>query len=220
VKIIPYSNEEELWREFIRRHKLTQEQGNQFKQYYTLLNQANELYNLTTITDLPSVLTNHFDDSLALALFVDCNSLSSIADVGSGAGFPGIPLKIKYPHLSIIMVEVVHKKIMFLQSVVETLNLSHAYTTHYDWRTFLRKTDYPIELFCARASLKPDELIRMFKPSSIYNNRQLVYWASYMWHENKREAPYIKKEEWYTLDGGENKRRKLVFFARSALAER
>lgn len=80
-----------------------------------------------------------------------------------------------------------------------------------DWRTFLRKTKYPIDLFTARASLHTDELIRMFKPSCLYNKSGLVYWASKEWHLSAIEEPFFSKEVTYTV---KNRQRKLIFFAR------
>ena len=80
-----------------------------------------------------------------------------------------------------------------------------------DWRTFLRKTDEPIELFVSRASLHTDELMRMFKPSCPYNNRQLVYWASVEWQITKQEEPFFEREIEYMV---KTKKRRLIFFAR------
>ena len=134
-----------------------------------------------------------------------------IADVGSGAGFPGIPLKILFPHLSIVLIEVAHKKVDFLNQVIKTLEFQNAQVIDHDWRTFLRKTDEPIDLFVARASLHTDELIRMFKPICTYNNRKLAYWASKEWQPTKIEEPYLISDQMYMV---KNKQRRIIFFER------
>jgi 16S rRNA (guanine(527)-N(7))-methyltransferase RsmG len=200
-----------LWQEFGERLTLTPKMLEQFKIYYEMLIEANELFNLTTITDLQAVLAYHFEDSLILNEFIPVKDLQSLADIGSGAGFPGIPLKIRYPHLSVILIEVSHKKVQFLSDVFKAFGLEGIQVSTYDWRTFLRKTNEPIDLFCARASLHPEELLRMFKPSSPYKDRRLVYWASSEWLPEGNEASFIKGEYPYKI---RNKRRKLVFFAK------
>ncbi len=205
-KLLP---DQELWHAFTQRHNLTDYQVEQFKHYYLLLIQENDKYNLTTITDLASVITYHFDDSLALLSIIDCRKISTFADIGTGAGFPAIPLKIVYPHLHAILIEVQHKRITFLQLVMSRLRLDSITVVASDWRTFLRKTTFPIELFCARASLHPEELIRVFKPSSFYRNTCLVYWASMTWQPQKKELPFISCQVEYVLG---NKKRKLVVF--------
>lgn len=217
VKQILQYDSQALWQEFSQTHALTEEQVQQFKKYYSMLINANDLYNLTAITNLKSVLNDHFSDSMAISSFVDFSKINFISDVGSGAGFPGLPLKIKYPHLKVVLIEVTHKKALFLRSVIETLGLSDIQVSEYDWRTFLRKTDYPIELFCARASLQPEELLRAFKPSSVYNNATVVYWASKHWQETNMESPFVSKQESYTIG---NKHRKLVFFSSKLLSEK
>ena len=199
----------QLWAEFVQQHKLTDKQAEQFKLYYQLLITSNELFNLTTITELRPVLAYHFTDSLMLGKFVDMSTISMIGDVGTGAGFPGIPLKIKYPELSVILIEVTYKKVQFLEKVIQELGLTGIEVCSLDWRTFLRNTNYPIELFCARASLQPEELVRVFKSVSPYKQAQLVYWASEEWLIDDKSKPFFAKEEQYQV---KHKKRKLIFF--------
>ena len=198
-----------VWQDFKERHNLTDKQVAQFKQYYTLLMQANDIHNITAITDLKAVIKYHFEDSLALGQFLDLSSTAGLADVGTGGGFPGIALKIKYPTLPVVLIEVSHKKRVFLQEVITALELADITINDFDWRTFLRKTDYTLELFCARASLQPLELLRMFKPSSPYKDALLVYWASKDWVPDAQTEPFIMREQEYTVG---SKQRKLVFF--------
>lgn len=194
---------------FAKDEQLSVAVAEQFRRYLTTLLEWNEQFNLTAITEVKQVLTLHFQDSLRIREYVDFAQLQSIVDIGAGAGFPGIPLKLIYPHLGLVLIEVNKKKIKFLQYLIETLSLENTEVYPLDWRTFLRKTNYEIDLFCARASLAPSELIRMFKSSCVYNNAQLIYWASITWQPDKNEEQVMKKEVPYKIG---NKKRKFVFF--------
>ena len=202
-------NTDLLWTEFSNYYHLSDEQVKQFKQFYAMLKATNDIHNLTAIMDLRKVVPDHFKDSLALGQAIDLAKVSSIADIGSGGGFPGIPLKILYPHLKLFLIEVNHKKVEFLHEVIEALGLQDCIVSDIDWRNFLRKTDYSIELFCARASLQTEELIRLFKPASPYNKAKLIYWASRHWEPLPRVVPFIKKEVEYFVN---KKERRLIFF--------
>ena len=92
---------------------------------------------------------------------------------------------------------------------MQQLGLTDVDFVSQDWRTFLRSTNHPVDLVLARASLHPDELVRMFKPSCPYNKARLVYWASNTWQPEKTEMPYLQREEAYLID---DKKRKYIFF--------
>lgn len=96
---------------------------NKFDLYYDFLISENEKYNLTAITKREEVFIKHFDDSLKTSLIVDLNKIETICDIGSGAGFPGIPLKIKYPHLKLTIIEPTQKRCNFLSQLVLKLDL-------------------------------------------------------------------------------------------------
>ncbi len=198
------------WEAFIAWAPLQEKQTEQFAHYLSLLLEWNERINLTAITDVTEIITYHFQDSLQAAKEIDFTTIRSIVDVGTGAGLPGIPLKICYPDLFVLLIEVNRKKIAFLEEVIETLKMKSIEIYPLDWRTFLRKTTYQVDMICARASLKPVELIRMFKPSSPYKNARLLYWASAQWRPGKKEQPFVEKEILYTIG---NKTRKLIFFS-------
>ncbi|MFA6627313.1 MAG: 16S rRNA (guanine(527)-N(7))-methyltransferase RsmG [Bacilli bacterium] len=89
-----------------------------FKTYYEFLVEENKKYNLTSITAEREVYIKHFEDSLAVAKVIDFSSIESMIDIGSGAGFPGIPLKMKYPSLKLTLVEPTTKKCVFLNQLV------------------------------------------------------------------------------------------------------
>lgn len=211
IGILEGMEQTQLWQRFALKNNLTHTQLEQFQQYHQMLTASNELFNITTITDVHAVLAYHFEDSFKLGDVVDMNTIRSICDVGTGGGFPGIPLKIMYPHLRVLLLEVSRKKIAFLETVIERLELTDIEICDLDWRTFLRKVDTPIDLFCARASLHPDELIRIFSPACAYNTSLLVYWASAGWQPTKKEKPFLKKMYEYRV--GDRKRFYEIFCA-------
>lgn len=110
--------------------ELNEIQIQQFRDYYALLVEWNEKMNLTAITDQPSVYLKHFYDSISLAFFVDLSKPLSICDVGAGAGFPSIPLKIVYPELKVTIIDSLNKRIKFLNHLSGELKLDGVAFVH------------------------------------------------------------------------------------------
>ncbi|MCL6605878.1 MAG: 16S rRNA (guanine(527)-N(7))-methyltransferase RsmG [Paenibacillus sp.] len=102
----------------------------QFEIYFKELVSWNEKMNLTGITERDQVYTKHFYDSISLAFHLNINDIQSLADIGSGAGFPGIPLKICFPHLKLTIVDSLSKRISFLQHVSNELKLTGVELIH------------------------------------------------------------------------------------------
>ncbi len=100
-----------------------------FTRYYELLIEWNKKINLTSIVEKDDVVVKHFVDSIALIRFTDLTDLSVI-DVGTGAGFPGIPLKIMVPDCNIVLLDSLNKRIGFLQNVIDELGLEKIETVH------------------------------------------------------------------------------------------
>ncbi|QAY67498.1 16S rRNA (guanine(527)-N(7))-methyltransferase RsmG [Paenibacillus protaetiae] len=102
----------------------------QFEHYYELLVEWNEKMNLTGITERNAVYEKHFYDSVSLSFFVEMQSVNKLADIGSGAGFPSVPLKILFPHLEITIVDSLNKRIQFLRMLAEQLGLDRVNCVH------------------------------------------------------------------------------------------
>ena len=109
---------------------LSEEQLAQFLKYYGLLIEKNRVMNLTAITDFEEVIQKHFLDSLSLVKVVAEKPAGRILDMGTGAGFPGIPIKIAFPDCSITLVDSVNKKIGFIQEAVQELGLHNVEAIH------------------------------------------------------------------------------------------
>lgn len=211
--LLKNENDASLWADFSTHYNLTPEQLDLFKRYCALLLTMNAQFNLTAITNVSRIVADHFEDSLAVKDSYDFSHVGMFADIGSGGGFPGLPLKIIYPDISLMLIEVSAKKRDFLALVAEKLGLSGVFISDLDWRTFLRKTDYPIDLFCARASLQPEELVRMFKPDSPYKEASLLYWASRHWEPSSVVAPFVQQKRCYLI---EEKQRCSILFSKKA----
>ena len=109
---------------------LSSEQMNQFLRYYEMLVEKNKVMNLTTITAFDEVLKKHFIDSLSLVKVCNLRESISVIDVGTGAGFPGIPLKIAFPNLKVTLLDSLQKRVFFLQEVSEALGLYDVEAVH------------------------------------------------------------------------------------------
>lgn len=109
---------------------LNDQQLSQFVNYFDLLVDWNSRMNLTSITEFDQVLKKHFVDSISLLSYEIISSSSKIIDVGTGAGFPGIPLKILLPDTEIVLMDSLNKRITFLNEVISNLNLKNICAIH------------------------------------------------------------------------------------------
>ncbi|MDW8797395.1 16S rRNA (guanine(527)-N(7))-methyltransferase RsmG [Staphylococcus pseudoxylosus] len=121
--------------------ELSDKQRQQFQTYYQMLVEWNEKMNLTSITEEHEVYLKHFYDSIAASFYTDLTKELTICDIGAGAGFPSIPLKIIFPNLKVTIVDSLNKRIHFLNQLAEALDLERVNFVHDRAETF-GKGDY------------------------------------------------------------------------------
>lgn len=109
---------------------LSEHQMNQFLRYYEMLVEKNKVMNLTAITEFDEVIEKHFIDSLQIAKYVKLEKGMKLIDIGTGAGFPGIPLKIAFPDIESYLLDSLNKRILFLQEVIDELKLDGVTALH------------------------------------------------------------------------------------------
>ena len=142
----------------------TEEQLNQLEKYYEMLIEYNKKMNLTAITDKEDVYLKHFYDSLTISKIIDLNKENTLCDLGSGAGFPGLVLKIFYPHLSITLVDSLEKRIKFLKEVIKELNLHFIEAIHDRIEEYSVKNVEEYDIVTARAVTNLSALLEMGSP--------------------------------------------------------
>lgn len=145
--------------------ELSEERQRQFQTYYQMLVEWNEKINLTSITEEHEVYLKHFYDSIAPSFYTDLTKELTICDIGAGAGFPSIPLKIIYPNLKVTIVDSLNKRIKFLNQLAEALDLENVNFVHDRAETF-GKGDYreSYDIVTARAVARLSVLSELCLP--------------------------------------------------------
>lgn len=126
-------------------------QLDQLNKYYQLLVEYNKVMNLTGITEKKEVYLKHFYDSLTISKVIDLTKDIKICDIGTGAGFPGMVLKIIFPNLSVLLVDCLNKRIKFLNTVISELNLENIETVHSRIEDYGRENREIFDIVTARA---------------------------------------------------------------------
>lgn len=138
----------------------------QYEIYYKTLVEWNEKMNLTAITEKQEVYLKHFYDSLSAAFYFDFHQPLSVCDVGAGAGFPSIPLKISFPHLKVTIVDSLNKRINFLEHLARELKLENTSFVHDRAETFGQKQEHreQYDIVTARAVARMSVLSELCLP--------------------------------------------------------
>lgn len=145
---------------------LTAKQLDQFNLYFETLVEWNEKMNLTAITDEEEVYLKHFYDSITASFYFDFSKPFHLCDVGAGAGFPSIPLKIVYPHIEVTIVDSLNKRISFLNHLAKELNLENVHFIHDRAETFGVNPEYreSFDVVTARAVARMSVLSELCLP--------------------------------------------------------
>jgi 16S rRNA (guanine527-N7)-methyltransferase len=145
---------------------VTEKQLIQFETYFEQLIQWNNKINLTAITNKDEVFFKHFYDSISLSFYHNMNRKISLIDIGSGAGFPSIPLKIIFPSLQITIVDSLNKRINFLQDLIKKLALEDVLCIHGRAEDLARTSSYreQFDMATARAVAKLNSLNELCIP--------------------------------------------------------
>lgn len=148
---------------------LTSTQENQLEMYYNLLIEWNNKMNLTGITDRNSVYLKHFYDCITLIKAIDLTKNLKIVDVGSGAGFPGLVLKIVFPNLNVVLVDALNKRINFLNHVIESLKLENIVAIHDRIENYAKNNFEVFDLVTCRAVAKLNIISELCLPLAKVN---------------------------------------------------
>lgn len=147
--------------------------------YYEMLIDTNKVMNLTTITEYSEVVIKHFADSAAIGCITDMNGNMDVIDVGTGAGFPGIVLKIVYPQLSVVLLDSLNKRVNFLKNVITELGLTDISAIHGRAEDIARNKDYreKFDLCVSRAVANMSSLSEYCLPFVKVGGRFIPYKA-------------------------------------------
>ncbi len=150
----------------VRGLTLSDKQKQQFEKYYEMLVEWNEKINLTSITEEHEVYLKHFYDSVTPSFYHDFNQSLSLCDVGAGAGFPSIPLKIMFPEIHVTIVDSLNKRIQFLNQLADALELEGVRFVHDRAETFGKQEDYraSFDIVTARAVARMSVLSELCIP--------------------------------------------------------
>lgn len=159
--------------------ELTAEMEEQFLLYYNMLIEWNSFMNLTAITDFDEVLKKHFIDSVSLIRAIPdlAEKRFKVIDVGTGAGFPGIPLKIVFPNISVVLLDSLNKRVNFLNEVISKLQLTDITAMHGRAEDFAQNKEYreSFDLCVSRAVANLATLSEYCLPFVKMNGRFISY---------------------------------------------
>jgi 16S rRNA (guanine(527)-N(7))-methyltransferase RsmG len=181
-------------KKLIEKHRLNENHLNLFSKYISFLYTENQKYNLTGFKTEEEMISGHIEDTLNCINLKEIQNSLTITDIGTGCGVPGLILAIVFPEKKFYLIEVVKKKINFLQECIKILELKNCIILDKDFKTCIRKNlCEKTTLFLARASLSQKELFFIFfDQNSKLKNSYILYWSSKKTYEETKKNP--KKE--------------------------
>lgn len=182
--------------------KLNTEQIEQFSTYYSLLVKWNDKVNLTAITEKNEVYLKHFFDSITPAFYTNFNEPLTLCDVGAGAGFPSIPLKICFPNIQLTIVDSLKKRINFLKTLAKELNLKNIEFHHSRAEDFAQQKDFreKFDRVIARAVARTSVLSELCLPLTKVGGQFIVMKGSKGEEELVNAKAAIKRLGGKTVD--------------------
>ena len=175
--------------------KVTDKELSQLDIIYKTLIDANKTMNLTRITDKEDVYLKHFYDSLTLAKVYDLNKSQTLCDIGTGAGFPGLVLKIFYPNLDITLVDSLQKRVNYLNKLIEKLNLKGIKAYHNRAEDLIKERK-KFDIVTARAVANLSKLLLWTMPL-INKNGSFLAMKGNVEEELNLAKDIMKKNNWY-----------------------
>ena len=158
--------------------ELTTDQLKQLERYYELLVEWNEKINLTAITKKEDVYLKHFYDSLTMNKIVDLSKVETMCDIGTGAGFPGLVIKIAFPNIKMTLVDALEKRIKFLNEVIKELGLTNIETVHARSEEYAKVNRNKFDITTARAVAHLSVLLEYAIPMTKVNGNFIAMKAN------------------------------------------
>lgn len=152
-----------------------EENKEKFLEYYNFLIEENEKYNLTSIVDIEEVMVKHFEDSIAMKDYIDMNNIKTLCDVGSGAGFPAIPIKICFPHIHVTIIEPTQKRVKFLEMLIKRLNLKDVTLINARAEDVAKELQEKFDICTARAVANTSILLELLVKMVKVNGKIVLY---------------------------------------------
>lgn len=175
---------------------ITEKQLNQFNIYYEYLVEYNKMVNLTRITEKEEVFYKHFFDSITLIESLDVEKINSLCDMGAGAGFPSIPLKIVFPHLKITIIDSLGKRITFLNQLLKKLHIDDIFLVYDRIENYAQLNHEKFDVVTARALGKLPLILEMGLPMTKIGG----FFVAYKSNKYKTEVEQ-SKQAFKTLGG-------------------
>lgn len=196
--------------------EITKDQLNKLEQYYQLVIEKNMVMNLTGITEKKDFYLKHFYDSLTINKIIDLNNIETFCDIGSGAGFPGIVIKILFPKIKVTLIDSLNKRILFLNEVINKLDLKEIETICMRAEEYAKENEEKYDLVTARAVASLNILlecsIKLVKKNKYFIAMKGTSKEEINIKKIENELKIIKEKEINFFLPNENSERKLIEF--------